>query len=787
MDNATDDFIPSGNWKLHGGMCQQLWSPVQKLLSVFPLVEAARPGSAPGIHALSLVHVGINKSKELLQHCSECSKLYLAVTANSLLTKFEKERSGLVDNVSILEELVVSELRSQLLQIRVELKAAVFSVDESEKQIGEELSKLIQKDPSIATTSAGTADEIDLELFYEAATKLRINSYKTALIERRSLKKLLVQASQEEDKLKEKVVAYLLKLMQNYSKLYRTEGDPDSSCSTPRSNDGDRMKSGSEIESLAVNSQALNASEEHSGRIPAPPEELKCPISVQLMYDPVVISSGQTFERVCIEKWFQAGYTTCPKTREHLKHRNLTPNSCVKNLIANWCKQNGVPVSSNPPDSPDITPFEHAISELGAVVSFSGKEIVSIEEEEEVGHKYERWMETLTGSYGWEKRKLAVLEIRYHLKDDVKARTDMGDGGFVDPLVMFLSEAIEKKDEESQEIGALALFNLAVNNNRNKEIVMSSGIIPLMDKMLDGTTMPTVEAAIALYLNITCLRASRPLLIQTRLTAFLVGSNRSNIPLSHTCRMDVFHALFNLLNHTSNVPALLELGIIPGMHPLVKAKTGWADKAMSMLALIAQEPSGNNAIRKTPGLISSVAEMLYSKELTEMEQSVSCLLALCNGDKKCIPMLVKEGVIPQLVMIKTNGSARAKDRAEKLLQVFRDVKRENGQERAQQQPDQLKVEEPEIQEVGTTSPQERVISNNATAAASRSPGVASNRSGTSNRSGSGNSRDSGNNDDAEDVGLVSKESKELSGSRSRRFGRAVTSFLKPKQHTRKTK
>ncbi|KAJ1696561.1 hypothetical protein LUZ63_005073 [Rhynchospora breviuscula] len=779
---ATDDFVPSGNWKLHGGMCQKLWSPVQKLLSVFPQVEAARPGSAPGIHALSLVHVGINKSKELLQHCSECSKLYLAVTANSLLMKFEKERSGLVDNVNILEELVISELRSQLFEIRVELEAAVFSIDESEKQIGEELSKLIQKEPSIPTTSAGTADEIDLELFYQAATKLGINSYKTALIERRSLKKLLQQASQEEDKLKEKVVAYLLKLMQNYSKHCRTEGDHDSSCSTPRSDDGDLMKSGSEIESLAANSQALNASEEHSGRIPAPPEELKCPISLQLMYDPVVISSGQTFDRVCIEKWFQAGYTTCPKTREYLAHINLTPNSCVKSLIANWCKQNGVPVPSNPPDSPDITPFQHAFSELGAAVSVSDHEIVNIEEEEDVVRKYQRWMETLTGSYGWdwEERKLAVLEIRYHLKDDVKARTDMGNEGFVDPLVLFLKEAIGKKDEKSQEIGALALFNLAVNNNRNKETMISAGVIPLMDAMLDGTTR-TVEAAIALYLNITCLRASRPLLVQTRLTAFLVGSIHSNTPLSPTCRMDVFHALFNLLNHTSNVPVLLNLGIIPSMHPLVKAKTGWADKAMSMLALIAQEPSGNNAIRNTPGLIRSVAAMLESEELTEMEQSVSCLLALCNGDEKCVPMVLQQGKIPQLIMIAANGSARAKDRAQELLQVFREVrKREYDRKRAQQQPDQLKVEEPEIQEGGTGSPQpqERVISNIAGAAADRSPGVASNRSGSRNSSGSGN------NDDVEDAAEVSKE---LGGSRSRRFGRAVTSFLKPKQHTRKAK
>jgi hypothetical protein len=59
-----------------------------------------------------------------------------------------------------------------------------------------------------------------------------------------------------------------------------------------------------------------------------------------------------------------------------------------------------------------------------------------------------------------------VLEIRYHLKDDIQARVDMGKDGFVDPLVRFLREAILEKDDKLQEVGTLALFNLAVNNNR---------------------------------------------------------------------------------------------------------------------------------------------------------------------------------------------------------------------------------------------------------------------------------------------------------------------------------
>jgi hypothetical protein len=101
------------------------------------------------------------------------------------------------------------------------------------------------------------------------AIKLGINSYRTALAER-SLKRLLEQAHTEENKFKEKVVAYLLKLMENYSKLYRTEGDPDSSCSS-HSDDTSQMKGEFEIESISTfNNQVLDAGEEQSRKIRVP-------------------------------------------------------------------------------------------------------------------------------------------------------------------------------------------------------------------------------------------------------------------------------------------------------------------------------------------------------------------------------------------------------------------------------------------------------------------------------------------------------------------------------------
>ncbi|KAL9644702.1 hypothetical protein ABK040_012356 [Willaertia magna] len=50
-----------------------------------------------------------------------------------------------------------------------------------------------------------------------------------------------------------------------------------------------------------------------------------CPITQQLMVDPVIIETGHTFERKSIEEWLKSN-NTCPITRTPLLLKSLTPN-----------------------------------------------------------------------------------------------------------------------------------------------------------------------------------------------------------------------------------------------------------------------------------------------------------------------------------------------------------------------------------------------------------------------------------------------------------------------------
>ena len=62
------------------------------------------------------------------------------------------------------------------------------------------------------------------------------------------------------------------------------------------------------------------------------PENLSCPISMELMREPVLAADGFTYDRHAISAWLARGKTTSPTTGAPLAHTHLTPNHLVKSM-----------------------------------------------------------------------------------------------------------------------------------------------------------------------------------------------------------------------------------------------------------------------------------------------------------------------------------------------------------------------------------------------------------------------------------------------------------------------
>jgi hypothetical protein len=59
---------------------------------------------------------------------------------------------------------------------------------------------------------------------------------------------------------------------------------------------------------------------------------MNCPITYELMEDPVIDREGNTYEKKAIMAWLKDNYTS-PLTRNDLDEDDLVPNRALKNLI----------------------------------------------------------------------------------------------------------------------------------------------------------------------------------------------------------------------------------------------------------------------------------------------------------------------------------------------------------------------------------------------------------------------------------------------------------------------
>lgn len=205
---------------------------------------------------------------------------------------------------------------------------------------------------------------------------------------------------------------------------------------------------------------------------------------------------------------------------------------------------------------------------------------------------------------------------------------------------------------------------------RNKELILAAQVIPLLEEMISNHN--SHPSATALYLNLSCLEDAKPIIGTSQAVPFLTQLLKDET--APQCKLDALHALYNLSTNHDNIGYLLSAGIISGLQSLLADSSDqmWTEKSIAVLINLASSQSGKDEMVSCPELISILATVLDTGEPVEQEQAVLCLLVLCNGNDKCIQMVLQEGVIPALVSISVNGTLRGREKAQKLLMLFRE-------------------------------------------------------------------------------------------------------------------
>ncbi|GMN61511.1 hypothetical protein TIFTF001_030599 [Ficus carica] len=110
-----------------------------------------------------------------------------------------------------------------------------------------------------------------------------------------------------------------------------------------------------------------------------PPDHFLCPISRELMKEPVTILTGVTYDRHNIEKWFFSyNKKTCPATMQQLSDFHITPNLTLKRLILSWQKSKSSSSDYLPSSATASSPMRAEIFHLLATIDSSPFKVSSL-------------------------------------------------------------------------------------------------------------------------------------------------------------------------------------------------------------------------------------------------------------------------------------------------------------------------------------------------------------------------------------------------------------------------
>ncbi|KAK8926049.1 U-box domain-containing protein 19 [Platanthera zijinensis] len=381
-----------------------------------------------------------------------------------------------------------------------------------------------------------------------------------------------------------------------------------------------------------------------------PSDEFRCPISLELMKDPVTVSTGQTYDRPSILRWMKSGNQTCPITGEKLSSSVLIPNSVVRKLVGVYCHENGISISQKRKTSKrDLSKtLSPAAPAAVAAIRMASTVIVG-----------------KLAAESPEKKSIAAYIIRMLTKSNNFNRICFVEAGAIPLLLNLLSSS----DPSLQENAAASLLNLSKHHSGRTDIFESAGLAPVVETMKIGHKVESRQnaAAILFYLAAIedCRRAigDMPEAIQGLVELLGNGTYRG--------KKNAVLTIYALLLFSGNQAKILAADTVAAISKLIETEEeDLVTDCVGLLAKIAERDDGADVILKSGYVVDQLVNVLrISSSPSGREYCASALLSLCNnGGEKAMIMLEKMPLlIPSLYSLLSDGSRQASKKARSLL------------------------------------------------------------------------------------------------------------------------
>uniref|UniRef100_A0A5B7AH79 RING-type E3 ubiquitin transferase n=1 Tax=Davidia involucrata TaxID=16924 RepID=A0A5B7AH79_DAVIN len=582
-------------------------SLVRRMKLLLPLLEEIgdldTPIPEPCIACLHNLRKAFLATKKLLKICNDGSKLYLALESEGITVRFHSVYHKLSQALVGMpyDELGISdEVKEQVELMCVQLRRAKMRTDTQDMELAMDMMVVLSP-----KNDDRNADSASIE---RLANKLSLHTVEDLKTETIAISKLVKERGGQNAESTQQIIDLL-------NKFKRIAGVEENNVL----DDPIVPKTLEKCPSLAI------------------PHEFLCPITLEIMTDPVIVATGQTYERESIQQWLDSNHRNCPKTGQSLAHLSLAPNFALRNLILQWCDKNKfqLPKKDAPPSSENSSNEER-------------ERILSL-------------VQNLSSSQLEVQRK-AVMKIRKLSRESPESRILIANCGGIPALVQLLSYP----DSKIQEHAVTALLNLSIDELNKKLITREEPIAAIIEVLRNGCVGAKENSAAALF--------SLSMLDENKVT---IGLSNGIPPLvdllqNGTIRgkKDAATALFNLSLNQGNKTRAIEAGVVKSLLEILEDKNlDMVDEALSILLLLASHPDGRQEIGQI-SFIETLVHFIGEGTPKNKECAAAVLLELGSNNSNLILAALQYGVYEHLVEVTKSGTNRGQRKANSLLHLM---------------------------------------------------------------------------------------------------------------------
>ncbi|XP_042028500.1 U-box domain-containing protein 8-like [Salvia splendens] len=354
------------------------------------------------------------------------------------------------------------------------------------------------------------------------------------------------------------------------------------------------------------------------------PDDFKCPISLEIMSDPVILSSGHTFDRASIQRWLDAGHRSCPITKLSLPDPpSLIPNHALRSLISNFTLLS----LPKPPQTPNPQSLIHLLTSRSSQLE----------------------------------QKLNSLDQLARLcKRDSSIRRRLAESGAVSAVLNCIGSGEPGLQEKSLHF----VLNLSLDDDCKIGLV-AEGIVGKIVYALHCGVGDSRAVAATVLTSLAVLEVNKvtigsyPDAIPGLVSLLQIGNSRE--------RKEAATALFTLCSFSDNRIRAIQSGAVP---ILIQNADSGLERAVEVLGLLAKCKLARDEMLRFCGFLDVLIGIVSNGSSRGVQYALLTLSSLCCYNEKMGLEALREGLFETCVGLLEDDNEKVRRNANMLIQIL---------------------------------------------------------------------------------------------------------------------